>query len=217
MCLRKGCGRIFHPLRWNQRYCQDPDCLRLVRRWQAAKRQRLRRSRPEIRQARAAAARQRRIRRGEECRAPPEERAASRVESEETEAAWSRRKKNFASFCDRPGCYAAPRPSCRCTSRYCSDECRQAMRKVCDRERKWLSRKTVAGRFKRALEYQTRRAARTDGNTRNRGPLPSGGMRAVVDYRDPDQSFLSYRDAKEIAADDRETPLSARPRAPPTS
>jgi hypothetical protein len=39
ICLRKGCGRKYRPRRWNQRYCQDPQCQREVRRWQAARRQ----------------------------------------------------------------------------------------------------------------------------------------------------------------------------------
>jgi len=39
ICLRKGCGRQYQPRRWNQRYCQDPECLRQVRQWQAARRQ----------------------------------------------------------------------------------------------------------------------------------------------------------------------------------
>ena len=43
ICLRKGCGRKYQPRRWNQRYCQDPECLREVRRWQAARRQAKRR------------------------------------------------------------------------------------------------------------------------------------------------------------------------------
>ena len=43
ICLRKGCGQKYLPQRWNQRYCQDPQCLREVRRWQAAKRQAKRR------------------------------------------------------------------------------------------------------------------------------------------------------------------------------
>ena len=38
-CLRKGCGRQYQPRRWNQRYCQEPECLRQVRQWQAARRQ----------------------------------------------------------------------------------------------------------------------------------------------------------------------------------
>ena len=43
ICLRKGCGRKYQPRCWNQRYCQDPECLRQVRRWQAARRQAKRR------------------------------------------------------------------------------------------------------------------------------------------------------------------------------
>ncbi len=39
ICLRKGCGRVYQPRSWNQRYCQDPECQRQVRRWQAARRQ----------------------------------------------------------------------------------------------------------------------------------------------------------------------------------
>jgi hypothetical protein len=26
MCLRKGCGQRYEPKRWNQLYCQDPEC-----------------------------------------------------------------------------------------------------------------------------------------------------------------------------------------------
>ena len=43
ICLRKGCGRKYQPRCWHQRYCQDPECLRQVRRWQAARRQAKRR------------------------------------------------------------------------------------------------------------------------------------------------------------------------------
>jgi hypothetical protein len=38
-CLHKGCGREYRPRSWNQRYCQDPECLREVHRWQGARRQ----------------------------------------------------------------------------------------------------------------------------------------------------------------------------------
>ena len=41
--MRKGCGREYQPRRWNQRYCQDPECQREIRRWQAARRQARRR------------------------------------------------------------------------------------------------------------------------------------------------------------------------------
>jgi hypothetical protein len=49
-------------VRWNQRYCQDPECRKEVARWQAAKRQQERRRRPEVRQQQAAAERERRAR-----------------------------------------------------------------------------------------------------------------------------------------------------------
>jgi len=42
-CLRKGCRRKYRPRSWNQRYCQAPECLRQIRRWQAARRQAKRR------------------------------------------------------------------------------------------------------------------------------------------------------------------------------
>ena len=42
-CLRKGCRRRYQARSWNQRYCQEPECLRQVRRWQAARRQAKRR------------------------------------------------------------------------------------------------------------------------------------------------------------------------------
>ena len=76
--------------------------------------------------------------------------------------AWSR-SRNFFSlpFCDRPGCYQAPLSSIRNQARYCCPACRQAVRNVLDRERKWLSRGTVDGRKKRAIEYQAARQQRS--------------------------------------------------------
>ena len=44
------------------------------------------------------------------------------------------------------------------------------MRRVLDRERKWLRRKTAVGRFKRQLEYQRARKERT-GPDETRSPL----------------------------------------------
>jgi hypothetical protein len=62
ICLRKGCGRNYQPRRWNQRYCQEPECLRQVRRWQAARRQANRRQAPEAKTQHAQAQRARRER-----------------------------------------------------------------------------------------------------------------------------------------------------------
>jgi len=215
-CLRKGCDRTFVPQRWNQRYCPDAECRRLLRRWQAAKRQQRRRSRTEVRQQRAAAAKRRRAEMRKAGRTSPE---ASRSPPEPTAAprAWSRRTKNSASFCDRPGCFDPPRSSPRCPSRYCGDACCQAQRRVHDRERKWLRRKTSVGRFKRALEYESRRRARE----RQRGPtVPDPtppDQAAVLDYWERRKSSLSCRDPQEAPAHDPETTAGARPRPPPSS
>lgn len=61
-CLCKGCGRKYQPRSWNQRYCQDPECLRQVRRWQAARRQAKRRQDAEVKARHAQAERERRQR-----------------------------------------------------------------------------------------------------------------------------------------------------------
>jgi hypothetical protein len=221
ICLRKGCGRIFQARCWNQRYCQDPECLKLLRRWQAAKRQRQRRSRPEVRHERAVATRKQRAIRRQEQLAAPETPDALDVNRKEKNGAWSRSEKNSVPFCDRPGCYEGRRPSRGRVARYCGHECGQAMRQVRDRERKWLSRKTAAGRFKRRLEYQTRRAARHGGaaTAKDHAPNLLAGERsaAVVGYEPPSRATLPCGDLKEVPVHDPQTPACSRPRAPPSA
>jgi hypothetical protein len=62
ICLRKGCGRKYQPRRWNQRYCQEPECLRQVRRWLAARRQAERRQDARVKVRHAQAEKERRQR-----------------------------------------------------------------------------------------------------------------------------------------------------------
>jgi hypothetical protein len=153
ICLRKGCGRRYRARQWNQRYCRDLECLRLVRRWQATKRQRQRRTAPEARQRHAQAERARRKQGRARSQPPPGENSVS-VGTTPPSSAWSRSEAPLPQvLCDRPGCYEPPRDGCRAPSSYCSDACREAMRRVKDRERKYLARKTKAGRLKRRLEY----------------------------------------------------------------
>ena len=159
--LAKGCERSYRARQWNQRYCQDPNCLRAVRRWQAAKRQRERRAGPEGRQKHAAADRDRR-------RRVPKPLPAGESPSAETAppySPWSRSKKFFPHrLCNRPGCYEPPRDYPWSPSLYCGEKCHKAMRRVKDRERELLRRKTKAGKQKRRLEYQAL--------ARKRLPLP---------------------------------------------
>jgi len=153
ICLRKGCGRTYQPRRWNQRYCQDPECLRLLRRWQAARRQAKRRQEEaaKAQHAQAEAARRRRVTSSTE---PPQ--------LPEVAPARGHAAKIFppTPVCDRPGCHEPPRKSGRSQARYCCRACRQAFRRVLDRERKWQVRGTFRGRRARQREYQAARTRR---------------------------------------------------------
>ena len=230
VCLRKGCGRKYQPRRWNQRYCENPDCRKEVARWQAAKRQQKRRSRPAVRQQRAAAERQRRAacheaRREARCRLVSS-RAACRSPAvpQPTPRAWSRRRKNSAPFCDRPGCYQPQRVVCCGQAGYCHGDCRQAMRRVFDRERKYLRRKTPEGRYKRFLESRARRAARrktvalpAPPASPDLAPVSKPDGPAVLRSEMFDERQLPWSDRKEVTEHDRETSLGNRSRAPPAS
>jgi hypothetical protein len=137
ICLRKECGCMYRPTRWNQRYCQQADCLREVRRWQAAKRQRFHRRLPVNRKRHAEAEAQRR--RDREAQKAKRNVVASK-EPTGHHGAWSRSKMPSGDFCDRPGCYEPLPGDSRAPARYCGSACRQAVRRVVDRERKWLKR-----------------------------------------------------------------------------
>jgi hypothetical protein len=153
VCLRKGCGRIYQPQRANQRYCQDPECLRLVRRWQAAKRQAKRRQEDEVKAQHAEAERARRRRATASPQAP---------KPPEVGAARGHAAKIFSPtpLCDRPGCHEPVVKSGRNQARYCCAGCREAVRRVRDRERKWKFRGTFRGWRARAQAYQAARARR---------------------------------------------------------
>lgn len=149
-CLCEGCPRVFRARRGNQRYCQDPDCLREARRWHAAKRQQRHRMHPDRRRAHADAERLRRRNGNRRGAAKPGQARATTKRG----AAWSRRrKKSEPPLCDRPGCWETPQDVGGQRAHYCGPECRQAMRRVLDRERKARRRKVFEGRFKRQIQY----------------------------------------------------------------
>lgn len=154
ICLRKGCGRKYLPRRWNQRYCQDPECRRQVRRWQAARRQARRRQDDAAKAQHAEAQRARRQ------RAPSTPQA---LPNPDVTPARGHAAKIILPipWCDRPGCYEPPLKSVRQLACFCSRACRQAVRRVRDRERKWRWRGTFQGRRARAPEYAAARARRS--------------------------------------------------------
>ena len=225
VCLRKGCGRIFDVRSGNQRYCQDPECLRLVHRWQAAKRQRVRRQRPEVREERAAAARETRERKSRlKTDPPPLIGPVIPAEQPDPPDPWSRSRKIPGPICDRVGCYESPRPSCRCPARYCSHECSDAMQRVRDRERKWLWRNTFAGQIKCRLQAQRRQAARrassADRDSADTGEVTATGSDVVRPYRSPPDVSIPFGDRKEDVSHevhDPETTVASQSRPPPAS
>ena len=218
VCLRKDCEQTYQPHSWNQRYCQDPDCLRALCRWQAAKRQREHRRIPRNRQRHALAEATRRQRRRETSETAGQN-SNSRFQDAPNRRAWSRSKNSSLDFCDRPGCYEPPRASHRAPSRYCGDDCRQAMRRVRDRERKWLSRNTYATSCKRgiSLEANANASPFLPHNPRTSGQ--DGDSISVGDYRASSRDGLSCHSHKprENHHDDPKTRACLGPRSPPTT
>lgn len=226
-CLRQDCNCVFLPGHWNQRYCREPDCARRLRRWQAAKRQRNHRSDPENRRKHAEAERQRRRRRREVDRvriavSSPCSHTSNRDFAEPVLRAWSRSETIPDNFCDRPGCYKPVRPSCRAPAHYCSDECRQAMRRVLERERKykWRKRQAAAGwpGDGNAPGKRDRRQAACSTAAERGWGTASGSRASVRCYRNSPEATVSSRETRqEVRKDDRETSAGCRPRAPPSA
>jgi hypothetical protein len=161
ICLRKGCGRKYQPQRWNQHYCQDAECLRLVRRWQAAKRQAKRRQ-DEAAKAQHAEAQRARRRRATSSPQPPKEPEVAAARGHAAKILFP------TPLCDRPGCYEPPPKLGRNQAKYCCPVCRQAVRRVRDRERKWRRRGTFQGRRARDQDYQAAQRAAWPRATRHR-------------------------------------------------
>ena len=159
-CLLKGCERFFRPARPQSRYCSAA-CCHAARRWR--RRQASRRWR---------ASEPGKARRREQCRrarrriplvvlpelpSVPEPVASSPPVTGPPAAAACEGQRpatipeKFSSQpCQRPGCYAVfvlqPRSP---QQRFCSCSCRQALRRVLDRERRWRQRRRQGVRPRR--------------------------------------------------------------------
>jgi hypothetical protein len=226
-CLRKGCGRRFQARQYNQRYCREPECLGEVRRWQGAKRQQKCRSQPGARQRHAEAERRRRKQRAVNAQKAAEGEPVAEAASGNS-GAWSRCRRHPEVFCDRPGCYEPLRDSPRAPASYCGDDCRAAVRQARDRERKWLRRKTEAGRFKRRLEYQAARAKRHQdrvaaGDIAGAAAAARPGTKLghppgpVFFYRREGDMGLDSQVPTEVIPHDPQGNPGSRPRPPPAS
>ncbi len=132
ICLLKGCGRNFQPLHPLSRYCSEA-CRAAARRWhhqQANRRYR-------------ASERGKCRRREQACRY--RERIRERDEDDGSSCAGDEGYPLAGGAaehaCRRPGCYERFVPTPRSPlQKFCSAECRQALRRVLIRERRWKQR-----------------------------------------------------------------------------
>lgn len=223
-CVRKGCGQTFLPATWNQTCCQAPECLREVRNWQARKRQQKRRERPRVRAAEASAAKAKRQRRKQEKSVPIESPTAIvPTVSPLAECASLRSTRHSGPICDRVGCYDPPRVTPQCDAAYCSHECRDVMRRVRDRERKYFWRRTAIGRLKCGMLAGRRRNARQSAAAASFSGHPYEPVVAravgVHPHGPPPEATVGCGDRKEDLCHDiknSEATVASQSRPPPT-
>jgi len=135
-CLLKDCECWFLPTYPQARYC-GPKCSAAARRWRRVQASRRYRASAKGRQRRCAANRcyrQRRRARAAALTRPPTPREGKRP---------ARPCQNFAErLCDRPGCYIRFQPKHgQSSQRFCSLNCRLALRRVLDREARYRQRR----------------------------------------------------------------------------
>jgi hypothetical protein len=142
-CLLKGCERWFRAARPQARYC-SPACQQAARhwrRWRAARRYRASAHGQQRRQAQSQRYRQR--------QQPPSPPVSSPPASEGQRAGAV--PEDFSGCpCDRPGCYQLFVLSARSPQQhYCSFACRQALRRVRQREVRRQERRRLGVRPRR--------------------------------------------------------------------
>ena len=130
ICLLKGCEKWFSPVHPLARYCSEAcrDSARQWSVWQAARRYRASEGGKECRRQQACRYRERMRQRGEESEEP----SAATCEGHQEEADSEKIP------CSRPGCYQLFLPDRRSPlKRFCSCLCREALRRVRQREAHW--------------------------------------------------------------------------------
>lgn len=221
-CLRRGCENYYIPRRWNQQFCGDPQCKKEVLRWQAAKRQRRVRATEEGRQRHNE--RERLRRQAQRDRKSQPTQPVQPVEPSQPDA-WSHCKPHPENFCDRPGCYDPVRAARSRAARYCGDECRQAVHRVRDRQRKYLERQRLAKEFigSSKCDRSMHSGSRYQPGARLEVPRPSNlGMTSRVrNYGATDQCGLSSEAFSETHSgrtiDDQQRSTDTNSRAPPAA
>ena len=160
-CLLKGCEKPFSPTHPQARYC-SPECRAAARRWRNKRDRQKYRQNPKGRQSRRTQSQRYRCRCAERREAAAaqavtaQEALLAAAESHQTPPASAREGQHPAGdrtifYCERPGCeeYFTPTRRSPC-QKFCSPSCRQALRRVIERERRWRQRSRQARRRRRA-------------------------------------------------------------------
>lgn len=128
-CLLKGCPRRFRPQHALQRYC-SPVCWRAALAWSKWKAQQRYRAKESAKKNRK-----------EQCQRRRDRIKSRKKQGLEASAGAARvivKKLFFHCSCDRPGCYEMFDLTRRSPlQRFCSKECRRALERVWERERRW--------------------------------------------------------------------------------
>jgi hypothetical protein len=128
-CLLKGCQRRFRPQHALQRYC-SPACRRAALAWSKWKAQQRYRAKESAKKKRK-----------EQCQRRRDRIKSMKKLGLEAPAGAARvivKKHLFHYSCDRPGCYEMFDCTRRSPlQRFCSKECRRALERVWERERRW--------------------------------------------------------------------------------
>jgi len=145
-CLLKGCEKPFRPTHPQARYC-SADCRAAARQWRRRRgSQQYRRTAngQEKRRDQCRRYRRRCAERQRAAEAQSTDPAGPDASGERAEAGCEgQRPADDSRFfgCDRPGCEEHFVPSKRSPcQRFCSPSCRQALRRVIERERQWRRR-----------------------------------------------------------------------------
>ena len=141
-CLLKGCEAWFRSLYHSARYCSE-GCRCAARRWSQWRANRRYRHTEQGQACRRQQCRRRR----ERCRQRQRSTSVEEARPNEgyQEAAWRGK-----TSCSRPGCYECFATSMRSPQqKFCSRLCRQALRRVIEREARWRRRMELRARFLR--------------------------------------------------------------------
>lgn len=221
-CLRRGCENHYTPRRWNQQFCGDPDCRKEVRRWQAAKRQqRVRETEQGRKRHRERERQRRRANRNRKSVPNPPVQPPAQPPEPRPSGAWSRCKPHPKYFCDRPGCFDPVRPARSRAARYCGDECRRAVNRVRDRQRKHLKRQDLTNELHRSTRFDPLLPIRSEHLPQAQCDEPrSVNHRQRTDVRNygaTDSRGLSSEAFSRRQVDGQQRDSGSQSRAPPSS